>query len=146
MTSIIIIFFITHSDNRSMLTIRQQIASYKSTIHSRQISRKTALVNRLPASQNNDGAINPWTETFNKQSYNFNTFRLHTVLTINSRYVTVLFRPIYWGLSYIFNIGISTLMSAQHDQNCTMPPANSTSQVVSKWLSQSVKISDLVSR
>jgi len=47
---IIIIFFITHSDNRSMLTIRQQIASYKSTLHSRQ-AMKTALVNRLPASQ-----------------------------------------------------------------------------------------------
>jgi len=37
-------------------------------------------------------------------------------------------------------------MSAQHNQNCTMPPANSTSQVVSKWLNQSLKISDLVAK
>jgi len=125
-----------------MLTIRQQIASYKSTLHSRQF-RKTALVNRMPCSQSNDGAIKPWTETFTKQSYNFNTLQY---LTINSRYITVLFRPIYWRLLFIYNIGISTLMSAQHNQNCTMPPANSTSQVVSKWLNQSLKISDLVAK
>jgi len=31
------------------------------------------------------------------------------------------FRPIYWNLSFILNIGISTLMSAQHNQICTMP-------------------------
>jgi len=30
-------------------------------------------------------------------------------LTINSRYISVLFRTIYWGLSFIFNIGISTI-------------------------------------
>jgi len=58
-----------------MLIIRQQIASYKSTLYSRQ-AWKTG---EQAVSQSNDGAIKSCTETFNKQSYDFNTFRLHTV-------------------------------------------------------------------
>jgi len=41
--------------------------------------------------------------------------------TINSRYITVLYRPMYWGLSFIFNIGISLV--AKTDDKSTVSAA-----------------------